>query len=134
VGGLAYVIDAGGFNLLVYGPGHVLADVPVRAKILTGVVATLFAWFGNRYWTFAGKQTDKVWREFAAFVAANLVGVAIAAGCLWVSRWALDLHSGLADNISGNIVGTGLGTIFRYLCYRYVVFTGNREATAPRHG
>ena len=48
----------------------------------------------------------------------------IAVGCLWFSHYVLELTSPLADNIAANVVGVGLGTIFRYFCYKYLVFTG----------
>ena len=48
-------------------------------------------------------------------------------GCLWVthswlgSYWPV-LTSRLADNISGNIIGIGLATLFRFWAYRRFVF------------
>ncbi|MDR3201858.1 MAG: GtrA family protein [Bifidobacteriaceae bacterium] len=128
VGAIAYVVDAGGYNLLVFGPGQPFAAHPVTAKVLTGVVSTLVAWVGSRYWTFAGKRSDAIGREFAFFILVNVIGVAIAAGCLWVSRWVLDFHTAFADNVAGNFIGVGLGSIFRYISYRYVVFTGDGPA------
>jgi putative flippase GtrA len=130
VGGVAYVFDVGGFNLLAYGPGRLLGDNPTTAKIVSGAISVIVAWAGSRYWSFAGKRNDSKGRELALFIAVNVVGVLIAAGCTYVSHWVLDFTSPFADNISGNIVGVGLGTIFRYLCYRLVVFTGNGAPAA----
>ena len=65
------------------------------------------------------------------FVIVNLGGIVIAAATLWISRYALGFTSQLADNIAGNIIGVGLGTVFRYLCYRYFVFIGG-DADDPR--
>lgn len=128
VGGLAYIIDTGLFNLLVYGPGHILAQMPVRAKIISAIVATLFAWVGNRYWTFRHQRRSTASRELVMFIVVNLGGIVIAAACLATSRYLLGYTSQLADNIAGNVIGVGLGTIFRYLCYRFVVFTGDGGA------
>ena len=36
----------------------------------------------------------------------------------------LDLHSQLADNVT-NIVGIGIGTLFRFWAYRKFVFAGD---------
>lgn len=132
IGAIAYVIDTGGFNLLVYGPGHMLAEHPVTAKIISACVATLFAWVGNRYWTFAGARRSTPLRELVMFLLVNAGGIIIAAASLWISRYVLGYTSQLADNIAGNIIGVGLGTIFRYLCYRYIVFTGDGGADQPR--
>ncbi len=132
IGALAYVVDVGLFNLLRYGPGELLGDRPLTAKIVSVAVATVVSWLGNRYWTFAGRRTTSRTREFAGFAVVNVGGMAIAVGCLWFSHYVLDLRSALADNISANGVGLVLGTAFRYLAYRRVVFTGHRtESAAP---
>ena len=39
---------------------------------------------------------------------------------------ALDLHTQLADNIT-NIVGIGIGTLFRFWTYRKFVFAGDAQ-------
>ena len=132
VGALAYLIDAGGFNVLVYGPGQLLAAHPVAAKVLSACVATLFAWVGNRYWTYRHAKRSAPLRELAMFILVNAGGILIAAASLWISRYVLGFTSQLADNISGNIIGVGLGTVFRYLCYRFVVFTGDGADAPPR--
>lgn len=127
VGAAAFVVDVGLFNLLRFGPGGLLRDQPLRAKVLSVAVATVVAWLGNRYWTFAGRRTSAPTREFLSFAMINVIGMGIAVGCLAVSHYALGLTSPLADNIAANVVGLGLGTIFRYLAYRRLVFT----ASAP---
>lgn len=124
VGGVAYVVDVGIFNLLRFGPGEVLEAKPLTAKIISTAVATLVAWIGNRYWAFARHRTQAPAREFAAFVLANVGGALIAVGCLWFSHYVLDLTSPLADNVSANVVGLVLGTAFRYVAYKWFVFTG----------
>ena len=43
--------------------------------------------------------------------------------CLSISRYVLDLHSPLADN-AANIVGIGLGALFRFWAYREFMFAG----------
>ena len=124
VGALAYVVDLGLFNLLSFGPGEVLGHKPLTAKIVSVAVATLVAWVGNRYWTFSARRTQTRGRELAAFVVVNVGGMLIAVGCLAISTYALGLTSPLAKNVSANVVGLGLGTVFRYLAYRHLVFTG----------
>lgn len=136
VGVIAFVVDVGGYNFLVFGPhirsmlGHeatvgVMHDIPLRAKILSVSVATLVSWLGNRYWTFRHRRRPAVAHELALFVLFNVVGMVIAVACLGFSRYALGLHSQLADNISGNGVGLVLGTLFRFWTYRTIVFRGD---------
>ncbi|MDR0505124.1 MAG: GtrA family protein [Bifidobacteriaceae bacterium] len=129
VGAVAYVVDAGGYNLLVFGPGHLFADQPVRGGILSGLASIIVAWLGNRLWTFRQKRSTNRGKEFLAFLAVNLIGVGIAQGCLYLSRWVFDNHTALADNIARNLIGVGLGTIFRYFCYKFVIFTGQSQTT-----
>lgn len=126
VGGLAFVVDTGLFNLLRFGPGNLLEDKPITAKILSVAVATLVSWVGNRYWTFADRRTATRVRELVGFAVVNVGGMAIAVACLGISHYVLDLRSPLADNISANGVGLVLGTAFRYLAYRSWVFTAER--------
>ncbi len=123
VGGVAFVVDTGLFNLLRFGPGDLLADKPLTAKVLSVAVATIVAWLGNRYWTFSDRKTQTQLRELLGFVVVNIGGMGIALGCLWFSHYVLDLRSPLADNISANGVGLVLGMVFRYLAYRTFVFT-----------
>ena len=108
-------------------PGELLEDKPLTAKIIASTVATLVAWVGNRYWTFAGRRTRTPARELVGFVVVNLIGMAAALGCLAFSHYVLGLTSPLADNIAANVVGVLVGTAIRYFAYRYLVFTGTGQ-------
>ena len=66
-------------------------------------------------------------REYVLFFVLNGVGLLIALGCLWFSHYALGLTSRLADNISANVVGIGLGTLFRFWSYRKWVFLDSAD-------
>ena len=120
------------FNLLQHGPFAVLAGKPVTAKIFSVAVAMIVTWIGNRLWTFADQRTRTKVREFVGFVVVNIGGMAIAVLCLWISRYVLGFDSPLADNISANVIGLVLGMIFRYLAYKYLVFTGDKPPLDPR--
>jgi putative flippase GtrA len=125
VGLVAYVVDNGLYLLLAEGPGEVMAAWPVRASILASLVATGVSYLGNRYWTFSRKRAKMPLKEVAMFVAANVVGLLITAGCLYFSRWVLHFEGPGPDVIARNI-GIVLGTIFRYLAYKFWVFTATR--------
>ncbi|HEY5179969.1 MAG TPA: GtrA family protein, partial [Dermatophilaceae bacterium] len=62
--------------------------------------------------------------ELALFGFFNVVAMVIAVVCLGFSRYVLDLHTQLSDNIT-NIVGIGIGTLFRFWTYRTFVFAGD---------
>lgn len=123
VGALGFVTDVGGFNLLRYAGGEgPLHDYPLTAKVLSGVAATVVAWVGNRYWTFRRTRRDAAFRELLLFGLVAAIGTLIALACLWVSHYGLDLRTPLADNVSANVVGFGLATLFRFWAYRNHVF------------
>ncbi len=126
VGGLAFVVDVGVYNLLRL---TVLDDKPIGAKVASVAIATVVAWLGNRHLTFRAERSGSVVREGLLFAVMNVIGLLISAACLFVSHYILGFTSPLADNIAGNIVGLVLGMVFRFTAYRYVVFRP-REAPA----
>lgn len=134
VGGVGFLIDVGVFNLLRVGT---LGDAgwwstALGAKVISTSVAILFNWLGNRFWTFRHERHTHIAQEFVEFVAASLLGMAVSLGCLWFSHHVLGLTSLLADNISGNIVGLGLGTLVRFVLYRYWVWSPRRAPQTDR--
>ena len=135
VGAVAFVIDLGGYNLLVFGPHllgmfgeqsttGVLHDKPLTARIIAAAVATVVAWLGNRLWTFRHRRNRQAGKELALFVFFNVVAMVISVACLGLSRYVLGLESQFSDNIT-NIIGIGLGTLFRFWSYRKFVFAGD---------
>jgi putative flippase GtrA len=117
VGGFAFVVDIGVFNLLLH-----TTDKPLTSKTISTVVATTVSYAGNRSWTFRRRSKSTVRREYALFFLLNAVGLLIALTCLWISHYLLGFTSTLADNIAANVVGLGLGTAFRFWSYRRWVF------------
>lgn len=120
----SYVVDVGLFNLLAYsGIVTLPGDAPMVAKTISVSVAIIFSWVMNRLWTFRNKSDKSKGRELVLFILVNIGGLLLALGSLGVSRFVLGFDSQLADNIAANVVGLVLGTAFRYVCYRYIVFT-----------
>jgi putative flippase GtrA len=129
VGGLAFVVDLGLFNLLRFGPGHLLEHKPVTAKIISLVAATLVSWVGNRHWTFSRQRTDRQARELMVFGTINIICAGIPVLTLALSHYALQLTNAFADNVA-TVIGIGIGTVLRYVGYKRWVFTGH-PATHP---
>src|SRR3954452_17769986 len=128
VGAIAFVVDVGLFNLLttdlwVGSGGGPLDGHEKIAKVISASVATVVAWLGNRYWSFRHRRQSSRSREFLTFLFMNVVGTVIAVLCLAVSHDVFGFTSHLADNLSGNVIGIGLGTLFRFWAYRTFVFT-----------
>ena len=127
VGGFAYVIDVGLFNLLRFSDASPINDKPITSKLVSAGIATLVAYAGNRYWTFKHREAKSHAESLPVFVGLNLVGMAIAAACLYISHYVLGFTSAAADNIAANVVGTGFGTLFRFWGYRRFVFTAPKQ-------
>lgn len=126
VGAAGYVTDVGLFNLLVHVPpgAGVLHDKPLTAKVLSLFAATIVTFVGNRQWTFRHRRGGGIPRQYAVFLALNVVAAGITLMPLAVSRYALGLTGPLADNIAGSVVGVALAMVFRFVTYRRWVFTG----------
>lgn len=123
VGLVALVVDVGLFNILRFAGGEgPLYDKPLTAKVISVIVATTVAYIGNRIWTFSDRGRTSYLREYVLFFVLNGVALLITLSCLWFSHYALGLTSPLADNISANVIGLGLGTLFRFWSYRKWVF------------
>lgn len=127
IGALSFVIDLGGMNLLSH---TILEGKVTTARIVSGVLATLFAWVGNRNWTFSHRRSLPVHHEVTLFFAINGLALAISTLCLVISHYGLDFTSRLADNIA-TVLGIGLGTLFRFWAYRRFVFANALRAPGP---
>lgn len=134
IGALGVVLDLSLFNALratVLSPDAVAAG-PVLAKVASGLVAIVAVWLGNRYWTFRAHRRRRAVREALEFFAVALGGLAIGLGCLVVSHYVLGFRSAAADNLSTNVVGLALGSVFRFSLYKLWVFhPGRTAAEAP---
>lgn len=122
VGLVALVVDVGFFNLLLYSSWSPVFEKPLTAKAIAVVLATIVAYFGNRLWTFKARGTIAVGRGYLIFFGLNAVAMLIAMVCLAISHYVLGLTGPLADNVSANVIGLALGTLFRFWSYRRFVF------------
>ncbi|MEV1179048.1 GtrA family protein [Nonomuraea sp. NPDC049784] len=123
IGAIAFVIDFGMLNLC----NVVLGWGPLTSKVVATAISTTFAYLGNRFWTFRHREQSGLGRQYFLFFLLN--GIALLFGMLTIgfTTYTLDRHDALSINIA-NIVGVGLGTLFRYWSYKKWVFL---EATEP---
>ncbi len=125
VGLVGLVVDVSLFNLLsLSGPGW-WAE-PLTAKFMSTSVAIVVYWLGNRYWTFRRDKRSDVVRELIEFVLASVAGMLVTLATLWFTHYVLGFDSLLADNVSANIIGLGLGTLVRFALYRWWVWSVKR--------
>lgn len=123
VGGAGYVVDVAVFNLLGF-TGPLSHWHPVVARTIAVLAAMSVTYLGNRTLTWPQHSAERRRREVFLFVVFNVLGFLVSAGMLVLSHDVLGLTGRLADNISANVVGVGLGTCFRFVTYKRYVFTG----------
>jgi putative flippase GtrA len=116
VGALAFVITFAGTNLLKSG-----GLSWVMATAIATVVATMFAFVGNRQWAFKHRKGKGLGREGLLFFFFNGIGLLIQVGFVAAVQHGL----GRTDKVSINIalvIGVGVATLVRLYCYRRWVF------------
>jgi putative flippase GtrA len=123
VGAISFTVDFLLFNVFLK-----LGMEPLLAKTGSTVLATFVAFAGNRFWTWRHRAHTHMARQYGLFFFLNAVGLGIGLAFLALSHygfgsiWPEIFQSQLADNISGQVVGTAVGTLFRFWSYRRFVF------------
>jgi putative flippase GtrA len=123
VGGIGFVLQLGVTDLL-----HLKLGIGPLTAILVGyVVATVVTFLGNRHWAFKHRQGKGLQRETLLFVALNVIGLGIQEAVVAIAHYGLHMTDSLSYNVA-NIIGIGLGTLFRLWSYRKWVFLAVEEA------
>jgi len=117
VGALAFVLTIVLVNVFHSGAG--LSEV--AATTLANVLATVFAFVGNKFWAFRHRKGSHWGRETILFFFFNGIGILITDGVVAFVHYGLGLTDNLSYNVA-NIIGIGLATLFRLYCYRRWVF------------
>jgi putative flippase GtrA len=118
----AYLADLVVFNALLLGAG-----VPSTwSKVVSSVVAIGVAFAGSRWFTWRDRRSEHVGREYALFLLFSVLAAGIQYLCLLVTHFGFGWTSALADNLSANVVGMALATLFRFWTFRTYVFPPDR--------
>jgi putative flippase GtrA len=125
VGSLAFVLTLILVN--VFHSGFGLG--PIAAATLANVLATVFAFVGNKFWAFRHRKGSHWGRETLLFFFFNGIGILITDGVVALVHYGLGLTDNFSYNVA-NIIGIGLATLFRLYCYRRWVFL-YAEGEAP---
>ena len=132
VGGVATAVAFLLFNALVHGlPGGndgVLHAHPLPAFVIANAIGMIVSYRGSRSWAFRRREVVGAAGGRVAFFVINIASMAIPLGALAFSRYVLGLDSGLADNISANVIGLGLGTAARFWAIRKFIFLRPEKA------
>src|SRR6202044_1424469 len=83
--------------------------------------------------TFRHRVNQPMLREGLLFLVLNIIGLIIAEGVIAITTYGLDMKSELAYN-AASLVGTGLGTVFRYFSYKKWVFLAGAPGAAVAAG
>jgi putative flippase GtrA len=129
VGAVCFVLDLGIFQLL-----YVHTDAgPVLAKLVSTVIATTVAYFGNRYWSFSQRARTGIRREYLLFFLINALTLVLSLAVVAVVHHGLHQDSTLVLQIA-NVASIALGTVIRFLAYRRWVFPAQEPVTVrPAH-
>ena len=133
VGALNLVVNFAVFNALIL---TVFPDGQLKANVIATLVALTMSFFMNRHWTYRDRPKDAVRREYTLFFLFNGVGLAIELGVLGLTKYGLGLETVVAIN-AAKLLGSVLGTVFRFWSYRTFVFKPERETvvtTTPSPG
>ena len=119
VGLVAYVITVAISNALRFGPSKL---GPITSLGVAMIIAATFSYFANRHWTWRHKERQGLGREYSLFLGLSVIGFGLTELPVAFSEYVLHLHSPLAYNIAGNLIGTLLGTIWRFWSFKRWVF------------
>jgi putative flippase GtrA len=125
VGGIGFVVQLGVTDI-----AHLKLGIGPLTSILIGyVVATVVTFLGNRHWAFKHRKGSGLGRETVLFLLLNLVGLGIQEAVVAFVHYGLGMTDAVSYNLA-NIIGIGLGTLFRLWSYRKWVFLAVPEAPA----
>jgi putative flippase GtrA len=117
IGLLAFLITIIGANVLRSGAGL----GPLTSAAIATIVATVFSFVGNKYWTFKHRKGNGLGRESVLFFFFNGIGLLIQLAVVATAYYPLGLTSKFWYNVA-NITGVVVATVFRLYTYRRWVF------------
>ncbi|TAM85986.1 MAG: GtrA family protein [Jatrophihabitans sp.] len=115
VGLVSLVIDLGLYNLLA--PHGWL-----KAKFVSTIVATTFAYFGNRYLSFSHRARTSIGRETSFFFGINIIVLVLSELVLALFAYPFNQRSDHLVMNMVNLLTIALGTVFRFWAYKRFVF------------
>jgi putative flippase GtrA len=115
VGVLGLVIDLGIFTWLA-------PHGAIKAKCISTLVAMVFSYLGNRYFSFSHRARSSLARETTFFFIINLIVLVFSELIIALFVYPLHYKHGSAVVSLVNIGTIGLGTIFRFWAYKRFVF------------
>lgn len=115
VGVVALAIDIGVFTWLA--PHGAL-----KAKAVSSVLSTTFAYFGNRHLSFSHRARTGLARETSYFFGINLITLIFSELVIGFFVYVLDYGHGSRMVFLVNLGTIAVGTVFRFWSYKRFVF------------
>ncbi|HYK67936.1 MAG TPA: GtrA family protein [Streptosporangiaceae bacterium] len=116
--GLKFLVIGSVGAMVTFGSANALHPIgKYKAITIATILATAVTYLGNRYWTFRHRQGKGTTRDSTMFFVLNGIGLLIYYGCIGLIDLAGLGHSVAWYNVA-LVLGTGLGTLFRFWSYR----------------
>lgn len=115
IGVLAFAIDLAIFVWLA--PHGAL-----KAKAVSTLFSTTFAYFGNRYLSFSHRARTTIARETVSFFGINLITLIFSELALALFHYGFGFGHSSIGLLIVNLATIALGTVFRFWAYKKFVF------------
>lgn len=125
VGAVNFLIQTALFNGLHFG----LRIGPLTSYLIGAAVSTTSAYFMNRHWSFSHRARTGLAREYSLFFGLNGIAVVLGLIVLGTTRYGFGLTDKFSLNVA-NVIGIGIGTIFRFWSYKRWVFVAPKLTRA----
>ena len=105
-------------TIVTFGIANALKGIgEYKAITIATIVATVVTYLGNGRWAFRHRQGQGTTRDSVVFFVLNGIGLVIYYACIGVTELFGVRHDVVWYNVA-LVVGTGLGTLFRFWSYR----------------
>jgi putative flippase GtrA len=125
IGGIGVIIVLAGSDALRFDLGL----GKFKSVTIATIVATVFTFVGNRYWSFRHRQGGGAGSETLLFFVLNGVGLLIQYACIFLVTDVIGLSARIWYT-AANMVGIGIGTLFRFWSYRKWIWISPEAALA----
>lgn len=112
-GGTAAVVNIGSFTFFT----RVMHIWYVYASVAAFVVAFLFSFLMQKYWTFQEQSLSRVRRQLAMHLGVSLVGLSVNTALVYSFVEYVGIHDILSQILSGVIIA-----IVNFFVYRHIIF------------
>ena len=126
VGATCFVLDLALFQLLYV---HVGVGA-VTSKLVATLITMALAFTGHRYWSFSRRARTGLSRESLRFAVVNGVTLGLGLAIVAFVRYPLG-QDDAAVLQAANVASIAVGTVVRYLSYRYWVFPAGGADDRP---